>query len=117
MLIDTANEKGISSLLTTDPSPHCGSMLNKSDFQDSICIRYAFLLNRLPTMCVCGTDMTLDHACTCPCGGYSAAQHDEIRDLIADVMHDALRDVEVEPQLLPVEDEELSGRTTNLRHV
>ena len=64
-------------------------------------------------VCVCGTDMTLDHACTCPCGGYPAARHDEICDVIADVMHDALRDVEVEPQLLPVEDEELSGRTTN----
>ena len=90
LLIDTASEKGISSWLTTDPSPHCGSVLNKSDFRDAICIRYGFLLDGLPTMCVCGTDMTQDHVCTCPCGRYHAARHDEIRDVVADVMHDAL---------------------------
>ena len=57
--------------------------------------------------------MKIDHALTCPCGGYPIARHNEVRDVIADVMREVVSDVEVEPQLLPYTDEHLEGRTTN----
>ena len=57
--------------------------------------------------------MTLDHAFACPAGGYPSARHNEIRDLMANVMREVLPDVEIEPKLLPFQDEDLGGRTAN----
>ena len=39
LLIDTAGEKGVSSWLTVHPSLTFGTVLNKSDFQDAVCLR------------------------------------------------------------------------------
>ena len=72
-----------------------------------------FLWMGLATSCVCGATMTVDHALTCPSGGYPTARHNEIRDVIADVLRDVVRDVEVETTLLPYSNEDLSGRTVN----
>ena len=113
MLIDTAGEKGVSSWLTVDPSPTFGTVLNKSDFRDAVCLRYGFELDGLPTTCVCGTQMTIDHAFTCPCGGYPTARHNEVRDVVAEAMRDAIHDVEIEPHLLAFQDEDLNGKTAN----
>ena len=67
--IATASEKGVSSWLTVDPSPLHGTVLNKSDFRDAVGLRYGYSLDGLPTRCVCGEAMTIDHAFACPCGG------------------------------------------------
>ena len=75
LLLEIANEKGVSSWLTADPSVQFSSILNKSDFRDAVCIRYGYPLDGLPTTCVCGSDLTVDHALTCPCGGYPLARH------------------------------------------
>ena len=112
-LLDTASQKGVSSWLTADPSRDRGSALNKSDFRDAVCLRYGLQLDGLPTSCVCGEDMTVDHALTCPSGGYPTARHNEVRDLLANVMKDVLQDVEVEPKLLPYQGEDLEGKTAN----
>ena len=54
------------------------------------------------------------HAFTCPSGGYPAARHNQIRDLLAGVLREVLPDVECEPVLLPFEGERLTtGRTAN----
>ena len=113
LLLEIANEKGVSSWLTADPSVQFRSILNKSDFRDAVCIRYGYPLDGLPTTCVCGSDLTVDHALTCPCGGYPLARHNEVRDTIAEVMRGVLPDVEVEPQLLPYVEEQLAGQTAN----
>ena len=55
----------------------------------------------------------MDHAMTCPSGGYPIARHNEIRDLIAEVLREVVHDVEIEPKLLPYADEDLTGKTTN----
>ena len=39
--------------------------------------------------------------------------HNEVRDLVANVMKDVLQDVEVEPKLLPYQGEDLEGKTAN----
>ncbi len=112
-LIEIAKEKGVSSWLTADPSPQLGTILNKSDFRDAVSLRYGFSLDGLPTTCICGAEMSTDHALTCPSGGYPTARHNQVRDVVADAMRTAFQDVEVEPQLLPYENEDLSRRTAN----
>ena len=112
-LCSIAGEKGICSWLTASPSFNTGSVLNKSDFRDAICIQYGLELDGLPPQCVCGRDMTTAHAFSCPCGGYPSARHDEVCRVVADAMSEVLRDVEVEPVLLPWEGEDLPLRTAN----
>ena len=78
-----------------------------------MCLRYGFDLVGLPTSCICDTPKTTDHALTCPFGGYPMAQHDNGCDVLACVSRDAVREVKVEPQLLPLDNEDLPGRITN----
>ena len=113
LLLETADQKGVSSWLTADPMPQYGTVLNRSDFHDAVCLRYGFQLDGLPPTCVCGEGMTMDHAMTCPSGGYPIARHNEIRDVIAEVLREVVHDVEIEPKLLPYADEDLTGKTTN----
>lgn len=113
-LIDIAGEKGMSSWLTVSPSYNHGTILNKGDFRDALCLRYDRQLLDIPASCVCGSDLTTAHAFTCPTGGYPTARHNEIRDLVADIIREAgISDVEIEPRLLPCEGEHLAGRTVN----
>ena len=112
-LADVAGEKGVSSWLTAMPVLHHGTVLRKTDFRDALCIRYDLPLLDVATACVCGSAMSVHHAMTCPCGGYSTARHNEVRDLLAAVVGEVFPNVEVEPQLLPLEGECLVGRTAN----
>ena len=114
MLTTIAAEKGVSTWLTCDPSWLNGSVLNKSDFRDALCIRYGYPLDGLPLHCVCGGSMTTSHALTCPSGGYSSARHNEVRYIICNVLREVLTDVETEPRLLPLDGEaEFTLRTAN----
>lgn len=106
-------EKGVSSWLTSAPSARTSSILNKQKFKNVVTIRYGFALDGLPTSCVCGRPPTTDHAFVCPPGGYPTARHNELRDLLASVLKDVVKDVETEPTLLPFAGENLLGRTLN----
>ena len=112
-LADMAGEKGVSSWLTAMPVLHHGTVLRKTDFRDALCIRYDLPLPDVATACVCGSAMSVHHAMTCPCGGYPTARHNEVRDLLAAVVGEVFPNVEVEPQLLPLEGECLVGCTAN----
>ena len=48
LLISTAGEKGVSSWLTADPVTSNGTILNKSDFRDAVCLRYSFEMDGIP---------------------------------------------------------------------
>ena len=98
---------GVSSWLTAELSYENGLFLNKNDFCDAICLQYGFLIGGLPTTCVCASDMTVDHAMTCLCGGYPMVRHNAVCDVVADAMSSAFQDVEVEPVLLPYSGEDL----------
>ena len=52
---------------------------------------------------MCGTDLSVDHAETCPTGGYPTLRHNALRDLIAEAMDVAILDVRIEPPRLPLE--------------
>ena len=66
---DHASEKGSSSWVTALPIADHGFTLHKGAFRDALCLRYNWSLPHLPTSCVCGAGLTVEHALTCPTGG------------------------------------------------
>ena len=46
----------------------------------------------------------------CPRGGYPTLRHNEIRDLMADLLQEVCHDVTVEPHLQQMTGEVISGR-------
>ena len=112
-LLAVADEKGVSTWLTAQPSWTNRTVLKKSDFRDALCIRYGLPLDGVSDHCVCGKSMTTHHALTCPTGGYPSARHNELRDLLAGVLQEVLPDVEVEPHLLPLHGEDISAVSAN----
>ena len=113
LLTEVAGQPGVSSWLTARPSLANGTVLKTSDFRDALCIRYSLPLDCQPSTCVCGSPSTMDHMMTCPTGGYPSARHDHLRDIIAEVMSEMVRDVETEPVLTPLQGEDLPGRALN----
>ena len=111
--LDLAAEKGASSWLSAIPLKRHGFCLHKTAFRDGICLRYGWQPKSLPTLCACGKDFTVTHAMSCPCGGYPSIRHNEVRDLTASLLREVCTDVVVEPQLQPLADEVLMGRTCN----
>eukprot|EP00117_Sycon_ciliatum_P003910 scpid25035/ scgid2046/ len=114
VLLEMAGKKGVSNWLSSMPSfVMPGSIPNKSDFRDAVCIRYGLSLEGVSSSCICGQDMTIDHAMSCPAGGYPIARHNEIRDILSEAIREILPDVEKEPLLKPFEGETLPHRTAN----
>ena len=104
----------MSAWLTSTPSYHRHlSILSKGDFRDAIAIRYGLPLSDAPTSCVCGADLSPDHANTCPTGAYPIQRHNEIRDFLAGVLGEVCYDVEAEPPLAPLTGEQGSGNTAD----
>ena len=68
-------------------------------------MRYAYVLryNRqplyLPTNCVWSQAFSLDHALSCPTGGFPTIRHNERSDFTASVLSEVCHDVSIEPQL------------------
>ena len=113
LLMDVAGSAGVSSWLTAEPRLAHGTVLNASDFRDALALRYGLQLPGLPSTCVCGDASTMDHLLTCPAGGYPSARHDNVRDILAEKLSEAVRDVETEPRLRPLSGEDLPYATAN----
>ena len=64
-----------------------------------------------PSVCVCGSMFTVDHAMICQRGGLVIQRHNEIRDLQAELLDMVCYDVQVEPALQPITGEELARGT------
>ena len=78
-----ACEKGASSWLTTLPLKVHGFELPKGSFRDVLCLRYGWQVPQLPTTCVCGSAMEVEHALSCRFGGLPIRCHNEVRNLLA----------------------------------
>ena len=102
---DHASEKGSSSWVTALPIADHGFTLHKGPFRDALCLRYNWSLPHLPTSCVCGAGLTVEHALTCPTGGYTFIRHNEIRDLLAKLLTKVCHDVCIKPHLQPLSSE------------
>ena len=109
--MDLARERGSSSWLTALPLEEHGFSLHKSAFIDALALRYGWVPSRSPTSCACGANFTVEHALSCPRGGFPSIRHNEIRDITANLLSKVCNDVRVEPDLQELTTEVLSGRT------
>ena len=110
---ELARLKGASSWLTVLPVDEHGFSLHKGDFRDAVCLCYGWPLPHLPTECICGASFTVEHAFTCPHGGYPSLRHNEIRDITAQLMSEVYPNVATEPTLQPVTNECFFHRSAN----
>ena len=77
--MDLAQEKGASNWLTILPIDENGFTLHKGAFRDAIALRYGWLPSNIPSTCTCGKSFTVEHALSCPLGGFPSIRHNEIR--------------------------------------
>ena len=110
---EISKESGASSWLTALPISEHGFDLHKGAFRDALCLRYGWQPPLLPAHCVCGKQFSVEHALSCPCGGFPSIRHNEIRDITAHLMSDVCHNVGIEPPLQPLSDESLEYRTAN----
>ncbi len=64
------NDLSLSFWLTTLPLEEHGFHLHKSAFYDALALRYSWSPQHLPSNCVCGSKLSIDHALYCPKGGF-----------------------------------------------
>ena len=107
-----AQERGASSWLTALPLAQHGFSLTRGEFHDAIALRYGWQVYGISQTCACGQPFSVNHALVCKCGGYIGYRHDQLRDLTANLLQEVCVNVAVEPQLQPLQGEEL-GRSAN----
>ena len=90
-----------------------GFTLHKGAFHDTIVLRYGWLPSNLSSTCTCGKSFTVEHALSCPLGGFPSIRHNEIHDLTANLMAEVCRDVLIEPTLQPITGETFSAMSAN----
>ena len=103
-------EKGSSSWLNALPLVEHGFDLSNSAFRDAVSLRYGWDIKNLPSTCACGANFNPAHAFQCPTGGFTITSHNEVRDLLAESLHQVSTNVSVEPTLLPLTGEHLRLR-------
>ncbi|PFX13801.1 putative trafficking protein particle complex subunit 2 [Stylophora pistillata] len=106
--LELAQEKGSSVWLIVLPLQEHGFNLSKRDFRDAVKLRYDWPFDDIPSVCACGENFTVDHAMICKRGGFVIQRHNELRDLEADLLSIVCTDVEVEPVLQDITEEQLS---------
>ena len=111
---EPASEKGASSWVTTLPIEEHGFCLHKGAFRDALSLRYNWSPSQLPTRCTCGSLFTIEHALSCPTGGFTIIRHNEVRDLLANLLTEVCHDVSIEPHLQPLNGESFSTRSASI---
>ena len=100
------------SWLTALPLADQGFALHKGAFRDALCLRYGWQPHLLPSHCTCGKTMSIEHALSCPFGGFLSIRHNELRDITAGFLCEVYHNVGIEPSLQP-----LSGEQFHYRHI
>lgn len=108
-----AQEKGASTWLTSLPLEEFGFALHKGAFRDALALRYGWLPSNMPSHCACGTHFSVEHALSCPKGGFPSIRHNEVRDTVSSWLSEVCNDVCVEPHLQPLSGEVLTGASAN----
>ena len=107
--------KGASSWLTVLPLQEFRYTLSKQEFVDAIHLRYKFPISGMPKICACSKSNSIDHALSCPKGGYTAMRHNQVRNLEASFLREVCHDVQLEPKLLPLTGETFKLKSTNTK--
>ena len=108
-----AREKGASSWLTVIPLEEHGYSLHKSAFRDCLYLRYGWKPKYLPDQCPCGDNFNVNHALSCPTGGFPSIRHNEVRDIVGGLLGNVCHEVKTEPALQPLSGETLPGRCSS----
>ena len=90
-----------------------GFCLHKGAFVDALSLRYGWPPPGTSTHCVCGANFSVQHALSCPCGGFLSIHHNEIRDVTANLLTEVCHDILVEPDLQPLTGETMTYTTSN----
>ena len=95
------------------PIAEHGFALHKGAFRDALCLRYGWRPPLLPSWCICDKSFTVEHALSCPYGGFPTIRHNKVRNITAHLMSDVCHNVGLEPTLQPITDERLHHSTAN----
>ena len=106
-------EKGAGSWLTALPLKDHGFCLNKQEFRDAVSLRYGWKITNTPQFCGCGARNNINHTLICAKGGFVSMRHNALRDLNAELQSEVCKDVTIEPSLIPLDNEEISGTSAN----
>ena len=104
--LDLAAEKGSSACLTAISLQDLGFNLNKREFRDDVKLRYDWPVDDIPSTCVCEEVFTVDHSMICKLGGFVIQRHNKLRDLEAELLSTVCSDVETEPALQDISEEQ-----------
>lgn len=83
----------------------------KGAFRDALALRYGWQPINLPSNCVCGSSLTVEHALSCAKGGFPTLRHNEVRDFTAQLLSEVCTEVCIEPKLQPLSGEHLNLAT------
>ena len=109
--VEISKESGASTWLTALLLEEHGFALHKGAFRGALCLRYGWRPPLLPSQCVCDKTFSVEHALSCPHGGFPTICHNEIRDITAHLMS---HNVGIEPPLQHITSETMSYRTANV---
>ena len=73
--VKLAQKKGASNWLSCLPLKSHNFVVHKTAFRDAIVLRYHWLPSACPTSCACGHSFTIEHALSCPKGGFPSLRH------------------------------------------
>ena len=107
--VQQVKQKGTSNWLNVLPLEDHGFTLTKGDFRDALALHYNKPLRSLPSNCPCGQKLNVTHALNCKKGGFVTIRHNNIYDFEANLLRIVHNDVEVEPQLQQVDNEQFNG--------
>ena len=108
-----SSEKGSASWLTSLPLADQGFALHKGAFHDVFCLCYGWQPKLLPSHCVCGRTLSVEHALSCPFGGLPSIQHNELCDMTATLLLEICHNVSIEPTLQPFSVEQFQYTSAN----
>ena len=111
--VDQARDKGASSWLNALPIEELSFVLNKEEFRDALRLRYNVKLDNLPSVCACGENFNVNHALSCKKGGFVHQRHDTVKNTLTKLLSRVCKDVEEEPHLIPVTNEQFERRSAN----
>ena len=111
--MDLYQEIGAPSWLIVLPIEEYGFTFHKTAFRDALALRYGWLPANTPTSCACGAAFSVEHALSCPKGGFPSIRHNEIRDYTAYLLSEICHNVSTEPHFQPIRDEVSTSASAN----